>query len=656
MVMMLVYLIMAIGLLGSVGYSVFTFQRSAEMVALAGRNSAHVEAMVSLLRGSMRYNPVTHLYMAPLGDPDVTGPYRMRLPGWVVGDDHTPWGARYGWCPMSTSGPSGSDPSATVVSSSLEGSYQVSEDVVTDDRGRPHTFVSGMSWAAAPSLGSEVVGVLVSPLPMSTMTPDCADVVLSNGYYVIAPKATIGGTVSPVTTAGLVLTTTLSQVADPFVYVAPDGSATGDGSDPSKPMPFAQALGYWHQVAPKGLTMNLAAGSYALPGPQKDGTDPADLSFDESGVPAANLSASRAYLALRGPSTGTATIAAASGQVDLYLGVNVQVDGNVALDPSLTTHVMPHVQASLSLTSVGPVSVEGGDLTLTTGPVSTLSVIGGSANVTAVSVSQATLSGGTMTLMTGQEDGLSVTSGSANVTSTSLTQAILSGGTTNLSTGALGTLQVTGGIQTATASSVTNVSMLAGDAHLALTGSVSGASLRVGGGRLRLSSSSSLSAAPTLTGGSLALDGIALTASSTPTVTSPGTSITLANGAKLAYGSTTFATPAAFYDSFAGVTDPVVVTSCPMDGTRCLASCTTVEPYLVGGECSLANARTVFMGAGQLTAKDETGVTYPVWSCQFAATMTTTTSTNASGQVVTQSVPAPDAAGSSTARCSSVQH
>ncbi len=640
MVTLLVYLIMAITLLGSVGYSVYTFQRSAEMVALAGRNASHMEAIVSLMRASLRHDVGSPLapvsYMAPIGDPDPSGTHRMRLPAWVVGDDHTPWGGRYGWCPMAPQGsvtgaanPDAStsqDAAGHVVAGTSSG-YDVANDWVSDDRGRGHAYAAAMSWPGAPGLPPDVLGVVVSPAPLSNATPDCGDVTSRDGYLVVDPSrgGGIAGSAAAVSTSGLVLTTSLGQTSSSFIHAAPADAGKGDGSDVADAMSLRRALGYWHSYEPATLTIVLAPGAYALEGPQQDGSYPADLSLDPSTVPAAGVSAQRSSFHLEGPSSGTATLAAAAGSVDLLLGVDMQVDGNVTVDPSVTTHVLPHAIVSMAVGGAGPVSVEGGDLTLAAGTVTSFAMA----------------------------------SGTANVSATKLGSATLSGGMADLAASSLGSLSVSGGVHAMTVDSVAGVSVAAGDAHLVLTTAVTGATLNVSGGRLRLSSNAALSAAATFSGGSLALDGVAVAASQAPSVTSPGTLVTLANGATLSYGGKAYATAAAFWDALPSATANVTSTGpdgngCKADGSPCIAQCQAPRPYVVGGECSPRNTDTLLAGSGLGTVTDAQGNAVPeAWSCRFLPA-TVPVPTSVMGMTFNQAMAATDAAGASTARCSAV--
>ncbi len=727
MVMLLVYLIMAISLLGSVGYSVFTFQRTSEMVALAGRNSAHMEAMVSLTRAALRYDQGTKSYMAPLGTPDdnpnAATPNRMRLPTWVVGDDHTPWGGRYGWCPLSTFSVAQAqaavptDVAGVVVGGPNARQYAIAVQGITDDRGRSHDFVSGMDWAAAPALPRDVVGVVVSPTPLSVATPDCGDVVYRDGYYLIDPSkgGGIPGTAFAVTTTGLVLTTTLSQVADPYIYAAPGATGKGDGSTAADAMALdgeRGALSYWRRYAPKGLTIELAAGSYALDATGTlDGQPATDLSLANSGVPAPALVPDRAYLNVVGPSSGTALIAGATdadGKVvgDLLLGVNVQMAG-ISIDPGLTVHVASRTQATLSVGSAGAISVEGGDLGLAGGAVGTLAVrsgtvtadlatlgaltqSGGTGNVTAATIQSIAVSGGTASAMASTSVGsLAATGGTTSVTTASIQSANLAGGATTVSssgtlgtlattggtngvtaasiqsaslgngstnvatTGAIGSVDVAGGANMASASSVSSASVRSGDLLLSLDGPVTGASLAIRGGSMRIAPRSSatltMSGTQSFTGGRLTLDAVNLTATQVPGVAAPGTGLTLLDGAAVTAGTgasgapVTYTTAGALWEALPGVTTEVsyaasTKSSCPIDGTPCTAICPVADtPYLVGGRCSPANARTTLIGFGQ-----GTGVSNAGWSCQFVSAS-----------------PPPDpsmSANDSVARCSSVPH
>ena len=435
MITLFVTLVIVMALLAMVGWSVFTFQRSTELVAMAQRNSSHMEGIVELLRGSMQYSTDTGLYMLPTGD--VTD--RMRLPKWVVGDDHAPWGGQYAYCPISGRIDGGASTSV-VGGAGTASDYSVTLAAINDVNGVSRSYVAGYSWSGKPSsLTADVVGLVLSPLPLQSTAPDCADVVYSNGYYTISPTASVFGTVSAISAAGIVKNASMSQNTDTVLWVAPAAAGTGAGSDPSNPMAFTQALDYWHVVHPKGTTFNLAAGSYAI-------TETQATFLFGAPVGAPSVAAQRAFVYFVPPSTGTASISGVSGAALTFtFGVNAEFaagGGGINLASNAGIQVLPNTQIAATIGSLGSLVVDGGNATLSTGSVGTVLVRAGHATVSPAALTNLVVDGGSATVyLTGALstaltlNGGDLTVGVASSTESFTSAATFSGGNLTLGTG-----------------------------------------------------------------------------------------------------------------------------------------------------------------------------------------------------------------------------
>jgi hypothetical protein len=623
MITMFVTLILITTMLGVVGWSVFTFQRSAEMTAMATRNVARMDGVAALIRASVKYNPVTRAYEAPLDDawtPESTS--RTLVPRQVVGDDHTPWGGQYAFCPVSTYAGAGAIIRGGVNASDQ---YQVSTQQIPDQGNLLHTYVTGMTWSGMPAgIPADVVGFVLSPAPMSTVQPNCSDVRLQKGYYVV-DGSTIQGTVSVVSSAGIILTQSLAQSSTPVIYVAPVAGGSGNGADAGNPMALGNstqsALSYWEQNLPAGITFILAAGSYQLT--EAD----ADIAFGpNSGVPASDVSPARSFVYFKGPTAGTATLAGVGGAAtDLYLGVNTQIDGNVNIDPMLKVHVLPFTQVSLK----------------GVGTVGSLSVDGGSASVTASTVGTASISAGSLTLATGSLGAYGAFGGQTALDFTTATSAV-----------ALSAMTVAGGQTSITTSA-------------AVPEPVSVANALFSGGRLDL-------------------DGTALTfaflsggASPFKANWGPGFAVSLYNNGAVPsalyfYSSGVMSGPfnssKTLLDGLAtvAVTSPTVSSSCfDLPGTVGESSCevvcdSTAYPYFVYGECAGQNA--VLVSSKSASASEGAG-----WSCQWRPDMgystvgnvlvgTVTSLPVTGGATVNSPSPLGNASMTTTAHCSAVPH
>ena len=247
------------------GYAGFTLWRSFELTSLSQRNSARVEEISVVLRANLWIDSQGVPRIA-LGD-QASGD-RMRLPSWLVGDDRTPWGARYAYCPVAI-GQAGTG-AESIVSSGPSSSYPVTTVSVHQPG------IAGMSYVvgASPDFGyggsdPSVVGFVVSPAPYANEAPNCESIVNRNGFYVIdATSASSKGTVTAVGARGTVLSSATqgltSSKFDSVVYVAPGALGDGSGADGGNAMTYGDAYRLWLSVQPRVVTFVFAAGAYQV--------------------------------------------------------------------------------------------------------------------------------------------------------------------------------------------------------------------------------------------------------------------------------------------------------------------------------------------------------------------------------------------------------
>jgi len=80
MISLLIIMTIVVGMTASVGYTLYTFQRSAEIVSLAQRNAATMDGLASAIRSAMRVVELDGPVRIPFGE--VVGG-RSVLPSWA---------------------------------------------------------------------------------------------------------------------------------------------------------------------------------------------------------------------------------------------------------------------------------------------------------------------------------------------------------------------------------------------------------------------------------------------------------------------------------------------------------------------------------------------------------------------------------------------
>jgi len=373
MVTLFVNAIILLGITAMIGWSVFTFQRSSEMVSLAQRNAARMEQLASVMRGSLRQ--VNGIMRAPMGD-EAEG--RTVLPQAVVGDDKTPWGARYGYCPLSIEVGASAYPgaaNATVKAgkdqAGAEVTYQVQvvglprqgegADIpyVVGGPGRDIPVYENGALQPSPLRAheQEIVGFILSPVPMAgtDTLPSCSDVIRNGGAWVVsgtdgsAPR--FKGTVVPVVARGVGITAPQMDVA---LYAGPAAIGKGTGLSADDAMPLKKALDLWHLNPWRSATIHIAPGEYDFTGAEtaSGGAQPL-LSFS-SEAPGRSLwlVASGGVATFRGPGAGS---------LELAMGVDGRLSG-IALANGIQFRVFDGARVAASGSQFGHVWVDGGEL------------------------------------------------------------------------------------------------------------------------------------------------------------------------------------------------------------------------------------------------------------------------------------------------------
>lgn len=263
-----VMVIVIIGLLATVGYTIISYQNTLETASLTQRNAARMEVVAVLMRSASRPTVAGGVVRAPAGDvvPDdaPVSPGRMVVPASVVGDNKTPWGTWYGYCPAAI-------PDGAVVDSST-GTIDVNGDTIDIRRlaGRDYILDDPDLPGYAIDSGEPppgVLGFVVASTPNRSVLPDCGEIVFRDGVFLIGrtdgDPVTAGGSVVPIMADASSLGVLPAEI-EPAIYVAPTRQNEGTGLDAANAMSLSEAIEYWVSSRPQRLTLKLADGSYGL--------------------------------------------------------------------------------------------------------------------------------------------------------------------------------------------------------------------------------------------------------------------------------------------------------------------------------------------------------------------------------------------------------
>ncbi|AOG03074.1 hypothetical protein BSY19_4933 (plasmid) [Bosea sp. RAC05] len=410
MISLLIIMTLIIGLGASIGYTVYSFQRSNDLISLAQRNAAQMEGLAAAMRGALRVVEQDGPVRSPLGEPfEGQSDGRSLLPTWVAGTDRTPWGGRYGWCPYSTEKLQPSD-AAGSVSSGVGKTYSVVTEI---DRGR--SFVvrssapSGQDSMQSPNIG--VVGFIVSPAPFKTSIsdiPDCDDVQLIDGAYLVKgrPEASSSSAEAPTAPAAMIpprvpgsVVAVVARgshaaggtaVGTLVLYARPSGvngltpstrGTTSPGDSADTPLSIGAALSALQKTGYKNAVLSLDAGEYTLPVAALD-------------IPGLNLEI-RATSAQASPTLIGGGVSRVSGELTIH---NVRFGSDTGL------WLAPGARLRMSNGALAYLRIDGGDAAL-----SSVSIAAPSDRSHAVEVTGGRLSlAGAISLSAGSIDGYGV--------------------------------------------------------------------------------------------------------------------------------------------------------------------------------------------------------------------------------------------------------
>ena len=424
MVTLVVYLVIILGLTVTVGWSVLSYQRSAEIVTLAQRNAARMDQIASLVRANLRPVEFAGRMRAPLGE-RTSSPiqpvgsfnesqgkfvasnaseqvcadereavmagaspspsfaqscYRMTLPRWVVADTKTPWGADYGYCPYSIDVVSGSAPSHVQTSDAIvrPGEGQSYAARIVNNRGRdfvlqsdnqPIQVIDGNVVTASSVAEQGIVGFVVSPPPNVRGTaPLCSQIVLRDGSWIVqganGTAPTHSGSVVPIFMQGVgVGSANVQDDVTLYAAAAKAGpNAKGTGDSPADPIPFKDLLDLWHYMPWQSATFIVAPGTYIF-----DASD----TVPGSSIPRLTLKADRPGRSLRIASSNPSSqvVLATSSTADLTVAVDARLE-NVSLAPGVRLRAVDGARVQVTGGAFGIVRIDGGDLDLWNASVS----------------------------------------------------------------------------------------------------------------------------------------------------------------------------------------------------------------------------------------------------------------------------------------------
>lgn len=418
MVTLVVYLVIILGLTVTVGWSVLSYQRSAEIVTLAQRNAARMDQIASLVRANLRPVEFAGKMRAPLGERTSTpiqptgsfdeaqgkfvtsSPaeqvcaderaavmaggtpsaafaqtcYRMTLPRWVVADTKTPWGADYGYCPYSVDAVSGTAPTHVQSSDAVvrPGEGQAYAARIVRSRGRDFVLqsenqavqvIDGNLVNASSVADQGIVGFVVAPPPnVRGSAPLCSQITLRDGAWIVqgpnGTSPTYSGSVVPVFMQGVGVGS--ANVQDDVVLYAAAAKASADakgtGDSPADPIPFKDLLDLWHYMPWQSATFFVAPGTY---------TFGAADTVPGSTTPRLTLKADRPGRSLRiaSSSQSSPVVIATSDTADLTVGIDTRLE-NVSLSPGVRLRAVDGARVQVTGGSFGLVRVDGGDLDL----------------------------------------------------------------------------------------------------------------------------------------------------------------------------------------------------------------------------------------------------------------------------------------------------
>lgn len=347
-----VMIVVIIGILATVGYTIISYQNTLENTSLVQRNASRMEVVSVLMRAGARPVVAGGVVRAPAGTIiDQSGDPadgRTVAPSFVVGDNKTPWGAYYGYCPSAL--PAGSVMETSTGTVDVNGvavdvRRLAGRDYIISSDGLPTMdVVSG-----SPPPG--ILGFIVAPTPNRFAIPECDEIIFRDGAFLIGVdggQTTTGGTVIPI----LADTSSLALPAqiEPTINVAPTTQNEGTGLDADNAMSFEDAIAYWIGSRPGRLTMRLANGSYELDD---------SLSFALQN----DLGGRFLRIVDSTPDDPAGAVIGSDHAVWLVMGPEVSIEG-IGLGDGVGIRALPGSRVTIAASDVGRIRVDGGDVIL----------------------------------------------------------------------------------------------------------------------------------------------------------------------------------------------------------------------------------------------------------------------------------------------------
>lgn len=369
----LVIIIVAVGLVATLGYTIFSFQRSAEMSAMVLQNTSRMDVIAMTLRSASRPLVAGGPVRLPAGSIIPAGngvnADRLTVPSGIVGSNLTPWGAEYGYCVYDASSVGGE--TVAGVQSSADGEMTLAEiDGESYVIGHDAPEVVGI-----PS--SNVIGFVVAPTPGRQQLPACSQIVFDAGTFLInglvaegAPP--VGGTVVPIMAEATRLSMQSARMEQTLFVTSAEGMS-GSGESVMSRMSLDDAMDYWNDSTLSYLILDL------------DGAIPVDT---------LNQRKQNGTLAIRGGAISAPVVGGLTEWVKVGSGLDlegVEVGSNVGIQVLGTgdLHVGSRRTGTTSAvhSTIGRVRVDGGDALIEAGTT----IVGSDASMVPIEVASGAL-------------------------------------------------------------------------------------------------------------------------------------------------------------------------------------------------------------------------------------------------------------------------
>jgi len=339
-----VLIIVIVGLVSTLGYTIFSFQNTAEMNAMVLRNTMRMDTIAMTLRAASRPLVPGGPARLPLGElipGDDENPERLIIGANMVGGNKTPWGQEYGYCIYNTSAVAGEIPfpgqgEESWIYSRVDGvDYVIAHDGVLLDDFPDET----------------ILGFVISPPPNRKHLPECSQIVFKDGVFLIDPNLSAestprGGIVVPI--MGSIRQPNYQEFKiNNTLYVEDnlDIDNPGSGESEDTPIPLADALVFWGDSVLPELILEIE-GNATIPSNSVIGNK-----------------YGRGTLHLKGGNLSDEN----TNWINVRGGI---VLDNTQLSPNIVLHVLPggdlHI---LNSSTVGRIVVDGGSVIVESGTV-----------------------------------------------------------------------------------------------------------------------------------------------------------------------------------------------------------------------------------------------------------------------------------------------